>query len=128
MSNDSNVHTTISVDIKRNRVRILKSTYHLIGEPKYIQFLVNPEKRLVAFRGVENYISGGMVNEINIERMNSSKSYEIYSCYFIRELIKLSPELSKFSSYRLAGEIVSSEKTAVFSLDKIEPIGEKVIK
>lgn len=128
MSNDSNVHTTISVDIKRNRVRILKSTYHLIGEPKYIQFLVNPEKRLVAFRGVENYISGGMVNEINIERMNSSKSYEIYSCYFIRELINLSPELSKFSSYRLAGEIVSSEKTAVFSLDKIEPIGEKVIK
>jgi len=122
MNDDNNYPIIISIDIRKNRVRIHKSTYHLIGEPKYIQFLVNPEKRMFAFRGVDNKQSDGTTNIFNIERMNTNKSYDIYSQFFIKKLRELSPELSKNNSYHLSGKVFTSQKIAVFSLEKIQPI------
>lgn len=40
----------LSFDTKKFRIRIHKSTIHALGNPKYIDLLVNPEKRLVAVR------------------------------------------------------------------------------
>ena len=38
---------TLSIDMKKNRIRIHRNTLYLLGSPKYIQLLVNPEKELM---------------------------------------------------------------------------------
>ena len=40
---------TMTLDLKRNRIRIHKSTLKKLNDPKYIQFLINPEEMLIAF-------------------------------------------------------------------------------
>ena len=40
MNEPSNLFTQISIDLKKFRIRVHKESLHLIGDPKYIQFLV----------------------------------------------------------------------------------------
>lgn len=39
----------MTIDLKWNRFRIHKSTLNKMGNPQYVQFLVNPEEMLVAY-------------------------------------------------------------------------------
>ena len=50
--------TYVSIDFKRSRVRIYKESLHLIGDPKYIQLMVNVDQRLVAIRGIDRDTRG----------------------------------------------------------------------
>ena len=47
-----NTFVTLSVDLKKYCIRLHKATYRLIGQPKYIQLLVNPKERVVAVRAI----------------------------------------------------------------------------
>ena len=38
----------ISINFKRNLIRIHKATLDLLGQPEYIQLLVNPDDRTIA--------------------------------------------------------------------------------
>ena len=37
-------------DLKKNRIRIHKLTLHMLGDPEYIQLLVNPQDSMIAIR------------------------------------------------------------------------------
>ena len=41
---------TLCIDLKKNRIRIHKCTLHLLGNPEYIQILVNPDRHMLALR------------------------------------------------------------------------------
>ena len=40
----------LCIDLKKNRIRIHKLTLHKLGDPEYIQLLVNPTARMIAIR------------------------------------------------------------------------------
>ena len=46
---------TLSIDLKKYRIRVHKSTLHLLGDPRYIQLLINPSDQIVAIRSVERW-------------------------------------------------------------------------
>ena len=89
MSNQTSTSTSISIDLKKYRIRIHKQTIHLLGDPKYIQLLVNPLTMAVAIRPVEKELSGDQSHKVNMSLMNSDNSYEIYSRYFINHQSEL---------------------------------------
>ncbi len=43
----------MSIDFKKNRIRIHRAVLHMLGDPKYIQFLVHPIERVVVIRCVD---------------------------------------------------------------------------
>lgn len=49
----------MTIDLKWNRFRIHKSTLNKMGNPQYVQFLVNPEEMFIAVLGSDRPLTGG---------------------------------------------------------------------
>lgn len=113
---------TMAVDLKKYRIRIHKATIHKLGDPKYIQLLVNPQKMIVAIRSVEQELLGDQSHKINVRRMKSDNSYEIYSRTFTLKLCEIIGDLETNYSYKFIGEILTEQKAAVFSLKTVQRI------
>ena len=122
MNEPSNLFTQMSVDLKKFRIRVHKESLHLIGDPKYIQFLVNISSRLVAIRAVEKEQVGLQTHRVDQTRMESDFSFEIYSRPFIERLCKEFDCFNEGNSYRLTGTAIQSERIAVFTLDSLQKI------
>lgn len=113
---------TMAVDLKKYGIRIHKTVFRLIGEPKYIQLLVNPTARYVAIRGVEESYSRDQTHKVNKRRMETAHGYEIYCKDLMRKLCMVVGGLDEGHGYRLTGRIVPEENMAVFSLDTLQRV------
>ena len=120
MSDSVSNTVTMAIDTKKYGIRIHKPLFRQLGEPKYIQLLVNPTESVVAIKTVEAEIPGSPAHRIYEKRMNSDRSYEIYSRSFIVRLREIEPNLSEGGAYRISGEMVPSQKMAIFSLKTLQ--------
>lgn len=120
MNDSSNVSVTMSVDTKKYGIRIHKALFRQLGEPRYIQLLVNPDDGAVAIQTVDKDMSGGQTHRIVEKRMQSESSYEIYSRPFIQKLREVEPGIEDGGAYRLTGSMIPSLKVAVFSLKTLQ--------
>ncbi len=111
---------TMAVDLKKYGIRIHKTVFRMIGEPKNIQLLVNPTAKSVAIRAVSESYSQDQTHRINKRRMRSDSSYEIYSKDFVKKLCMVVGGLDEGYGYRLTGRIIPEENMAVFSLNTIQ--------
>lgn len=116
MSTAADFNAKISLDLKKNRIRVYKSTLHKLGNPSFIQLLVNPRDRVVAIRCIDKPLSGEPVHKISEQRMVSDNSYEIYSQSFLRKLFEIVPELESSGLYRMDGKTIPQHKVAIFYL------------
>ena len=109
---------TLSIDLKKYRLRLHKATYRLIGSPRYIQLLVNPEKKAVAVRAVKKGTKENQAYRIK----DTDYCYEIWSRSFVEKLWELTDGLDVGCTYRLNGKIYLSQNTAVFPLSTLTPV------
>lgn len=117
-----NLLTQISIDLKKFRIRIHKESLHLIGDPRYIQFLVNIKSRLVAIRAVEKEQVDLQTHRIDQSRIESDNSFEMYSRPFIDKLCEEFNCFNEGNSYHLTGTAIQDERIVVFSLDSLQKI------
>lgn len=118
---DENKSTaSISVDIRKHRIRIHKATLNQLGPPSYIQLLVNPNDRIVAVRGLEQKCRESHI--VRFTRLRPDNSYELYSKQLVLTLMSLLPELDGDCTYRLTGEVYLDKKIAFFPLDTIQRV------
>lgn len=113
---------TISIDLKKNRIRVHKAMLHKLGDPKYIQLLVNPESRAVAIRCVDVPLSGEPIHKVTEQKLRSDNSYEIYSRSFLLKLSELEPSIGTSGLFRMDGDVFPSKKMAVFYLRTLRRI------
>lgn len=110
----------ILVDLKKQRIRIRRTTVHQLGDPEYIQLLVNPEDRIVAIRAVDHETSRDQTHWIGGKlRSRSGNSIDIHSLSFMEALASLVNGLDFGNSYSLSGTILSGARMAVFPLKTI---------
>ena len=124
MAEQANPTVLLSVDMKKYRIRVHKVTLHLLGDPPYIQLLINPKAQVVALKSVRRSTSGDQAHRVSKKTLQSTNSIEIYSKYFIDKLNELMPDLSDGNCYHMTGTIVPSEKLAVFSFKTLTPFAE----
>lgn len=65
----------MTIDLKWNRFRIHKSTLNKMGNPQYVQFLVNPEEMFIAVLGSDRPLAGGTSNRVKL--VQTSRHYSI---------------------------------------------------
>ncbi|MBR1810030.1 MAG: hypothetical protein IJ766_00060 [Clostridia bacterium] len=118
----SNHSCFLLFDIKKERIRIQKSTLRAMGPPNYIQLLVSPETAQVAIRGVSKEQSDDQTHRVRKKLLDQDVSYELYSATFISLLGGLIPNLSPDYSYRLYGQVFPTEKLAIYSLQSVERV------
>jgi hypothetical protein len=124
MSEEKLAMVILSVDMKKYRIRIHKATLHKLGDPPYIQLLINPSSSIVALKAVDNASSKDQTHRVSKKALESSNSIEIYSKYFIDKLNELVPDLSDGNCYHMTGSIVPSERMAVFSFKTLQSFQE----
>ena len=73
----------MTIDLKWNRFRIHKSTLNKMGNPQYVQFLVNPEEMFIAVLGSDRPLAGGTSNRVKLVKHHAIillSSTVIHSC------------------------------------------------
>ena len=113
---------TLCIDLKRNRIRIHKTTLHMLGDPSYIQLLVNPQSGLIAIRrssSVDHY-----KHRIRPQFFTSDNCYELTSKLLLDNICSLFDDFDKSHSYRIRGTFIPKECIAQFALKDSVPIAD----
>lgn len=113
---------TMSIDMKKRRIRIHKYTLHSLAEPKYIQLLINTEKKLIAIKGLDIMQSGDQTYNIDAKNIGPDESCDIYSDNLTKQLYWLVDNLEFHSTYRLTGQLVKTHRLVLFDLATMERI------
>jgi len=115
----------ITIDPRKHRIRFFKTLLSALGNPKYIQLMVNVEKKLLIVRYSEKEDRSTIKICSNIEK---NDCYEVYSMKFIHKLLNLIGSTDNSNSYRLSGLLSQAERVVVFPLtlaQKIDPKDEE---
>ena len=120
MNDTLNVTPTLSLDFNRNRIRFNKSTLRGLGNPAFVQLLVNPDSRLIAVKAVDKAKSGDQTYRMPGKSAVNSHSTEITSQSLMFLLQDTFPELGAGNTCMLMGVIVPSERVALFSTDNVK--------
>ncbi len=105
------------VDRTKKRIRIHRTTLHLLGDPEYIQLLVNPDSRTIAIR------KGNSADPLALRVFpaDSMKNcFEIYSSDLMRSLRMIFTEWKEGECCRLYGEMDPKGEVVQFRLDGAE--------
>ena len=124
MTEPTSTNVRITVDLKKYRIRLHKSTLHLLGDPPYVQLLINPTAGVVAVKALSRNASGDSTHRISRKQLLSSNSVEIYSMSFIEKLMQVVPGLQPGHRYRMTGEVVPAEKLAFYSFETLKELSE----
>ena len=79
MSNHPSSQPILCIDLKKNRIRIHKHTLHMLGDPEYIQLLVNPDTHMIAVR--KSVRQDYLAHHVRACYSDIRNSYELYSRY-----------------------------------------------
>jgi len=120
MCKGGNLQTAISIDFKKNRIRIHKESLRMIGNPSYIQLLVNVERAQIAIRGIDKKSCDA--HKVNMAQIQSDFSYEIYSQSFTMKLRDAFTQFGQTCTYRLAGLVFPQARVAVFDVESIQRV------
>ena len=107
----------IAIDKRKHRIRLHKSMLKKLGNPKYIQLLINPDKMKIAILCLDKEMSGDQSFKINYN-IPSPDSIEMYSRNLVTQIYDLIKETDQDNSFRIYGEIIPSQNLAVFPLEK----------
>lgn len=124
MSSKTEMVANLTLDMKRNRIRIYRATLRALGDPAYIQFLINPEELYIAILGSEIPLSGETANRVKIpnSRLDGKLSVEFYSAALLDGIYSIFGVLDREYNYRLTGEIDQVNRVAYFSLRTLKRI------
>ncbi len=109
---------SISVDLKKYRLRIHRNTLNALSVPQYVQLMINPEEMVIAIWGTDKALAES--HKVNLSQLNADNSYELYSKMLMSELCTIVPDLDKGKSYRLYGKKVAGENVALFPMTSIQ--------
>ena len=96
-----------------------------MGDPKYIQLLVDPLQKKFAIVPVARKRSGDQTMLVGNSIDKPGSPCEIYSNAFIGKLCEITSGMKPGNVYRLQGEIIPSQRIASFNLDTFEMIQRK---
>ena len=88
MNRDNQSQALLTLDPLRNRIRIHRQTIRLLGNPAYVQFLVNPEELYIAVLGSDKPILGGTANKVRLSD-TTQQSVEFYSSILLNNFSEM---------------------------------------
>lgn len=115
----SPITTSISIDLKKCRIRIHKESLRLIDSPGYIQFLVSVDRSMLAIRGIDTDSSGSAAIRI-IPQLQAD--YEIYSTSLVDKIASAFGVFEEICTYRLTGTVLADERAVVFPVNTVQKV------
>ena len=105
----------IFIDHRKKRIRIHRYTLKLLGNPQYIQILVNPKSSSLAIRRCEKN------SRLALKLPNKkAESCELYSTNLINLFYDICSKWDPQAQYRLIGKMSDGKSIACFRLQESE--------
>ncbi len=111
---------SLVIDCKRNRIRVHKRTLHILGDPKYVQILINPDTKCIAFRTSTDKHA----ERVRWETIGGKQCCEFYSKYLIKQIRSVLFDADKVQVYRIIGQFVAREELVYFCANEAVPISD----
>lgn len=105
----------IFIDMKKGRIRIHQSTLQLLGNPSYIQLLVNPAAKMIAVK--KTIGSDHLSHRIPEDSLQRHKYCELYSRNFLKALRNASSRWEEKETYRIYGTLIEANQLVQFSME-----------
>ena len=116
MNRETSLKPVLCIDLKKNRIRIHKLTLHMLGDPEYIQLLVNPQDSMIAIR--KSVRKDYLAHRVRYSKADSRYCYELYSTELLQALRHTGIYLEDNRSYRIYGALNPKECLASFSMNE----------
>lgn len=103
---------SIRIDLRRYRIIITKKAHRLMGEPKYILLLVNPDERTLAIIHSDE-------TERRAHHIRKSKcgEIELNSKGLLKTMLSLSDNWQDNYSYKIYGTVSEGDNIMKFNID-----------
>jgi len=105
----------LSIDLRRNLIRIHKVTLDTLGCPDYIQLLVNPDDKSIAI--MKGISTDKLAHHVCYERIKKGQSFELYSTILLKNLKSISDQCETMKAYRIYGDYLPNFEIVKFSID-----------
>ena len=110
---------SISIDLKKYRIRIHKNTLSRLGNPNRVQLLFNPEKRELLISCPTRSIPESQDEKVLFDKPSSiGGTCQLYSSELIRRIRTVCPDLEEHALYSIHGKYIPSMNAALFRLDE----------
>ena len=110
MTTEQQNNVLLTIDPRKSRIRLYKTTLHALGDPKFIQFLISQKQRNFAIRAVDKEFTDAQPLKLNIKNLSPDDSYDVLGIADMK------------SSYRLSGCIIPEQNMALFSFSSLRKI------
>lgn len=115
MTQKSENRPTIFIDMKKNRIRIHRRTLQMLGNPGYIQLLVNPDAKTIAVKCTTKL--DHLAHRIPENDLLHNKCCELYSRNFLKALRTTSCKWTDKKTYLIYGTLIESCHLVQFSME-----------
>ena len=115
MTQKSENRPTIFIDMKKNRIRIHRRTLQMLGNPAYIQLLVNPDAKTIAVKRTTKL--DHLAHRIPKDELLHNKCCELYSRNFLKALRTTSCKWTDQKTYLIYGTLIESCHLVQFSME-----------
>ncbi len=105
---------SIAINYRVDKVRVHKQTIEALGSPRFIQFLINPDEKLLYIRGTNTHQQNCL--EVPSKDYRKKNQYVLHGRYFIKKLSELAG-WSLDRPHTIQGEYNPDHNMIVFQLD-----------
>ena len=122
MTTEQQNNVLLTIDPRKSRIRLYKTTLHALGDPKFTQFLISQKQRNFAIRAVDKEFTDAQPLKVNTKNLSPDDSYEVFSTMLVNKLCDVLGIADMKSSYRLSGCIIPEQNMALFSFSSLRKI------
>lgn len=109
----------LTLDRRSNRIRITNGMLAYIGMPKYLQFLISPEEKMLLVRAMEKGTAKEQTYKVKYQPSNESY-IEIHSKALIDKFGDAFTEYEKGQIYKIFGGVIHQKQSLYFDLKKFK--------
>ena len=109
----------LSIDLKKNRIRIHKQTLRFLEDPPYIQLLFSPRRQAIVVLRRDRKVPNGQEIPVVFDKPDPSGTFDIYSKELIHRIRGQFPGLDRAGLYRLSGFGIPEDGGVLFPLSTL---------
>ena len=110
---------TMAIDLRKNRLRIHKSTLRLMGSPEFVRLLFAPERNAIGVVASISEIPRTDEIRVTYDKPHETGTFDIYSKHLISVIRQAFTGLDQTGLYRLQGTPVPEENGVYFPLSTL---------
>ena len=119
MSNEGHHSIIMTVDLRKFRFRIHRTTLHALGDPSCVQLMFDPVQRAILLMTTSKGMRFGQEEKVYFDHSGKDGSFELYSKTLIQKIQNICPFFRDCNTYTLYGKHIPSKHAVFFSLDSL---------